>query len=146
MKGIKYKMSNIWKGETLEQGRAAYQSINIGICKIGCYFNFNITTYLFYFTRPLFQITHIRLSILYYNFIKIIFLYQFFNHSLNSYISLFPQPIFLNLPPPPTKPSQRTQSNTKYKTRTFYHQFQQTHKIPPSLNINSNKPTKSHRP
>ena len=114
---------------------------------------FNITTYLFYFIRPLFQTIHIKLSILYYNsiffffgvilqFIKIIFLYHFFNHSLNSYISLFPQPIFLNLPPPPTKPSQRAQSNTKNKTCTFYHQFLQTHKIPPSLNINSSKPTK----
>ena len=115
---------------------------------------FNITTYFFYFIRPLFQTIHIKLSILYYNskkkiffgvilqFIKIIFLYHFFNHSLNSYISLFPQPIFLNLPPPPTKPSQRAQSNTKNKTCTFYHQFLQTHKIPPSLNMNSSKPTK----
>ena len=59
---------------------------------------FNITTYLFYFIRPLFQTIHIKLSILCYNskknfgvilqFIKIIFLYHFFKIILSIHISL----------------------------------------------------------
>ena len=109
----------------------------------------NITSYFFYFTRA-FQNNRHQFIYFTLDFIKMLFLYQFFIilsiHISLSLSSQFPQSIFLNLPPPSTKPSQRQRLKSRPKQNPHILSSIPTNpQNSPSLNINSSKPTKVHQ-